>query len=417
MAVHEVFRVEGLSKQYSTYRSNLHRFGGWFGLPVSPTKTHVALQGVSFGVVPGQCIGILGQNGAGKSTLLKLITGTIRPTTGAIQVSGRASAMLELGLGFNPEFTGRQNVYLAGGLMGLGRTELTELMPSIAGFAELGDFFEQPLRVYSSGMQARLAFAVATATRPDILIVDEVLSVGDSYFQHKSFARILDFKQRGTAVLFVSHNIGDILALCDRAILLDKGSVLKDGPPDEVTDYYNGLVAARENDKLAIQQTRTADGWSVSKSGNAKASGRRLRLLDCEDGSELSVVRVNQRVRVELHVETHDDLDTMVFGLMIRSRTGHVVWGSNTQHTDQVLSDIKRGSDVVYTAEWVCALGPGSYSITYALTASESHAAGCFEWADNPLVFDVVSGNVPYFVGSSYLDVSFAARIDLHDAA
>ena len=156
--------------------------------------------------------------------------------------------------------------------MGLSQARLSELMPHIEDFAEIGEFFDQPLRTYSSGMQARLAFALATAERPDVLIVDEVLSVGDSYFQHKSFDRIRSFRAAGTSIILVTHSLGDVRALCDRVILLDKGHVLKDGPPDEVVDYYNALIAAKENEKLTVEQRREKDQWLFTRSGSKAAA-------------------------------------------------------------------------------------------------------------------------------------------------
>ena len=241
-----VLQVNGVGKCYAKYNGLFSRLLSWVGLPVKTTHEYWANKDISFTVAPGQAIAIIGQNGAGKSTLLKMITGTVRPTTGHIHVVGRISAMLELGLGFNPEFTGRQNAYMAGGLLGYSAQELEQLMKGIENFAEIGDFFDQPLRVYSSGMQARLAFAVATAVRPDVLIVDEILSVGDSYFQHRSFDRIKQFKDQGTSIILVTHGLSDVRALCDYVILLDQGQILKQGRPDEVVDYYNAFVAQKK---------------------------------------------------------------------------------------------------------------------------------------------------------------------------
>jgi len=176
-----------------------------------------------------------------------MITGTTQPTTGGVHITGRVAAMLELGMGFHPDFTGRQNAFMAGQLLGYGVDEIAHLMPEIEAFAEIGDYIDQPVRVYSSGMQMRLAFSVATAHRPDVLIVDEALSVGDAYFQHKSFARIREFRERGTTLLLVSHDKGAIQAICDRAILLNSGRLVREGEPEEVMDYYNALLLSVES--------------------------------------------------------------------------------------------------------------------------------------------------------------------------
>jgi len=194
-----LLNVSGLGKAYRTYHSEFQRIARWFYLPSKPRDEHWVLKDINFSIEPGEAIGIVGQNGAGKSTLLKMITGTLQPTEGSIQVNGRIAAILELGMGFNPELTGRQNVHHAAGLMGFSSEQIAGAMDNIESFAEIGEYFDESVRTYSSGMQMRVAFAVATAFRPDILIVDEALSVGDSYFQHKSFERIREFQAQGTS--------------------------------------------------------------------------------------------------------------------------------------------------------------------------------------------------------------------------
>lgn len=250
--------VEGVGKAYRDYRSEWQRIGRWFGLASTPLEEHWVVRGVSFEVGAGETVGIVGQNGAGKSTLLKMIAGTLQPTEGQLRVNGRIAAILELGMGFHPELTGRQNVMHAAGLMGFTAAEVTAVMPQIEAFAEIGEYFDTPVRTYSSGMQVRVAFAVATAFRPDLLIVDEALSVGDSYFQHKSFERIRGFRTQGTTLLIVSHDRNAIQAICDRAILLERGRVLKDGEPEAVMDYYNAVVA--EGGGSTVEVHTTAEG-------------------------------------------------------------------------------------------------------------------------------------------------------------
>lgn len=405
-----VLTVSAVSKRYAAYKSNLHRFASWFGANIAPVSEYWANQDITFHVKAGEALALIGQNGAGKSTLLKMITGTVRPTQGQITVSGHISAILELGLGFNPEFTGRQNIYHAGGLMGFSQEELSGLMPPIEEFAEIGEFFDQPIRVYSSGMQARLAFALATARRPDVLIVDEVLSVGDSYFQHKSFDKIRQFKDQGTSIILVTHSLGDVRALCDRVILLDKGRVLKDGLPDEVVDYYNAMIAEQENARaaVAIQQARGEDGWMKTRSGTAEARITSIRLLDrdTEDPVEVAASGQSLILRIEAHVT--GELSTMVLGLMIRDRTGHIVWGTNTAHTQQIIYSPPSNSDYLFDVAFTCLLGPNSYGITAALTATENHMSGNYEWTDNALVFDVVNMSDPPFVGTTALPATFS---------
>ncbi|MBR7801484.1 ABC transporter ATP-binding protein [Undibacterium sp. FT137W] len=402
----------------------------WAGMKVKPSYEYWANKDISFEVQSGQAVAIIGQNGAGKSTLLKMITGTVRPSVGQITVDGTVSAMLELGLGFNPEFTGRQNAYMAGGLMGLSRLELDQLMLGIEAFAEIGDFFDQPLRVYSSGMQARLAFAVATAVRPDILIVDEILSVGDSYFQHRSFDRIKQFKEQGTSIILVTHGMGDVRSICDHVILIDKGQMLKQGAPDEVVDFYNAMIAQKENDKLAISQSRDQQGWLKTRSGNGAASIGKVYLR--EQGIEqeglnnrenipneiqankqgLSAVTVGQQVVLICEVQIAQAIPELVLGIMLRDKQGHIIWGSNTWYTKLVQYDLKAGEKLIFNLPFTCQLGPGSYSVTTALTRGESHLEQNFEWSDNLLVFDVINVDKPMFIGSNWLNAEFQVERD-----
>ncbi len=403
-----ILGVSNVGKSYTTYRSNIQRFANWFGASITPATEFWANRGISFSIKQGEALALIGQNGAGKSTLLKMITGTVRPNEGTVTVVGRISAILELGLGFNPEFTGRQNVYQAGGLMGFSQADLKEMMPAIEDFAEIGEFFDQPIRVYSSGMQARLAFALATAKRPDVLIVDEVLSVGDSYFQHKSFDRIRQFKESGTSIILVTHSMGDVRALCDRVILLDKGSVLKDGAPDEVVDYYNAMIAERENAKIPVEQKRSENGWLHTRSGTFEAVVDNIELLDAKDLNPVRTATVGQKLVLRVDVSVKQPTPKLVLGVMLRDRTGHVVWGTNTWHTHQMQECILEGQSLRYEIMFDCDLGPGSFGFTTSITTSDTHVAANYEWQDNVMVFDVVNVDRPIFVGTSALNAQIA---------
>lgn len=409
--MNDALSVYGAGKAYRKWNSEWLRVASWLGLPVQPAEEHWVLKDVGFCISPGEAVAIIGQNGAGKSTLLKMITGTVLPTAGSVTVNGRVAAILELGMGFNPDLTARENVRHAAGLMGYTSVEIDEKMTEIEDFAEVGEYFDEPLRTYSSGMQMRVAFAVVTAWRPEILIIDEALSVGDSYFQHKSFDRIRQFKREGTTLLFVSHSMADVRALCDRAILLADGTVLKDGLPDEVADYYNALITAKENARLSVEQRRERDGWLLTRSGTGEAIMRRLRLLDAQVGEEVRLVRVGQGLRLEAEVEVVEDISSLVLGYMLRDRTGHVVWGTNTWHTGQRLRDVKAGSLVSFVLNFDCMIGPGSYSFSPALVSSDTHLENNYEWTDNALVFDVVNADKSYFIGDNFLETEFAIAI------
>lgn len=403
-------QVAGLGKSYREWGGELRRVASWFMPGVKPVAEHWVLRDIGFSVAPGETVGIIGQNGAGKSTLLKLITGTIAPTEGGLHRSGSVAAILELGMGFNPDLSARQNARHSAGLMGHSLARIDSAMPAIEAFAEIGEYFDQPARTYSSGMQMRVAFSVATAFRPDLLIVDEALSVGDSYFQHKSFERIRQFRADGVAILFVTHGMGDVRTLCDRVLLLDKGRLLKDGAPDEVVDYYNAMIAEKENAEnaaLPIEQRRARDGWLQTRSGSGQARVASLRLLDMQ-GNELAVAQVGQAVQLCLEARIHAPIPRLVLGYMIRDKLGHVVWGTNTWHTRQVQHALRQDETVRYTLPFTCTLGPGSYSVSPALVSTDNHLSDNFEWIDNLLVFEVMNAAHDTFIGTSWLDARFS---------
>ena len=400
--------VHNLGKSYRKWGGELRRIASWFLPFIRPREEHWVLKDVSFSISPGEAVGIIGQNGAGKSTLLKLITGTTSPTQGQVQLQGRVAAILELSMGFRPDLTGRQNAYHSAGLMGHSRADIERVMPDIEAFAEVGEYFDQSTRTYSSGMQMRVAFSVVTAFKPDLLIIDEALSVGDSYFQHKSFDRIRQFRDEGVSIMFVTHSMGTVQTLCDRVILLDKGRVLKDGLPDEVVDYYNAMIAEKENTKMTIEQRRDKDGWLLTKSGTGEAIVKSLKLVDAASGQELAVAQVGQAVELLLEAAIQADIPQLVLGYMIRDKQGHVVWGTNTWHTGQIQENVKAGDTVIFKLPFTCSLGPGSYSVTSALSSTDTHLIENFEWVDNLFVFDVINVGHDFFMGSNWLDANFS---------
>ena len=398
-------RARGLGKAYRRYPRKWGRAAEWVGLGAQHQLAWV-LRDVSFDIAPGEAVGVVGANGAGKSTLLKLITGTVRPTAGAYETGGRIAALLELGIGFHPDFTGRQNTYMAGNILGISRDRIESLMGAIEDFAEIGDYIDQPVRTYSSGMQVRLAFSVATAMRPDILIVDEALSVGDTYFQHKSFDRIRAFRDQGTTLLFVSHSPGAVKTLCDRALLLDHGVLLRDGAPDTVLDYYNALIAAQRED-YEIRQSATEQGATVTRSGTAEATIEHIELIGV--GNEPQTLRSGDAVTLRIHVCTRVDLPELTAGILIRDRLGNDVFGTNTHHLGTSRRDVAAGTRMVLDFSFDSLdLGVGSYSIAAALHAGDTHAAANFDWWDRALVIQVLRGNAPAAVGVCMLPVRAA---------
>ncbi len=392
--------VTNVGKAYRAYRSEWQRMARWFYLPVKASQEHWVLKHISFNIEAGEAIGIVGQNGAGKSTLLKMITGTLQPTEGTVQVNGRIAAILELGMGFNAELTGRQNVYHAAGLMGFNTAQIDGVIGDIEAFAEIGEYFDQAVRMYSSGMQMRVAFSVATAFRPEILIIDEALSVGDSYFQHKSFGRIKEFQKAGTTLLIVSHDRGAIQALCNRAILLEGGTVIKDGSPEEVMDYYNAIIAQKENSTVEVHTL--ADGGVQTRSGSGKAVIDSVALYNT-DGVPVEYVAVGDDVCLTINVKVNAELPELVVGYVIKDRLGQDVFGTNTHHLECVRTGLHEGDMLSYKFRFNASLGVGSYSVAVALHATDSHIADNYEWRDLALVFNVVNMSKSTFVGLAWM--------------
>jgi lipopolysaccharide transport system ATP-binding protein len=393
--------VSSLGKAYKQYPTRWSRLAEWM-LPGRPRhKLKWVLQDVSFRVAPGEAVGLIGINGAGKSTLLKLITGTTQPTTGSVYMEGRVAALLELGMGFHPDFTGRQNVYMAGQLLGMTVEEITALMPEIEAFADIGDYMDQPVRVYSSGMQMRVAFSVATARRPDILIVDEALSVGDAYFQHKSFDRIRQFRKEGTTLLLVSHDKQAIQSVCDRALLLENGRLAREGAPEEIMDYYNALIAERENG--TVRQLDAGEGRTQTVSGTGEATVTDIALLD-EHGQRVEVVDVGAAVTLEVRVAAKAAIPRMVLGYMIKDRLGQPMYGTNTHLKELPLDGVRAGDEITYRFRFPMNLGPGNYSVATAIVSTDTHLVNNYEWRDLALVFTVMNMRRPHFEGSAWLD-------------
>lgn len=393
--------VRGLGKAYKRYPTPWSRLLEWVAPFAGPRHELTwVLREIHLAVAPGEAVGIVGINGAGKSTLLKIIAGTTYASTGSVEVTGRLAALLELGMGFDPEFTGRQNAFMAAQILGFTVPEIHRWMPEIEAFAEIGEYIDQPVRVYSSGMQMRLAFSVATVRRPDVLIVDEALSVGDTYFQHKSFERIRRFREQGTTLLIVSHDRNAIQTLCDRAVLLENGFVVKDGPPEEVMDFYNALIAEKEN--ATVEVTQREDGRTQTRSGTGEATVADIALLDAS-GQRVEYVNVGQQVTLRVEVCVHAPIPRLVLGYGIKNRLGQVMYGTNTDLTNQVLENVAPGSRLCYDIAFPANLGHGSYSIETALTSTNTHLVNNYEWRALALLFNVVNIDKPFFDGCAWI--------------
>lgn len=401
-----VLQITGVGKAYRTYKRELHRVLSWFGWRVPPKTEIWVLENISFTVQAGEAVGIIGQNGAGKSTLLKIITGTLKASSGHVEVQGKIAAILELGMGFHPDLSGRQNAYHAASLLGYTNEQINAVIEQIKEFAEIGDYFDQPVRTYSSGMQMRVAFAVATAYRPEILIVDEALSVGDAYFQHKCFNLIREFQAKGTSLLFVSHDSASIQSLCNRAVLLHKGKLLKVGTPKNIIDLYNASLA--DPDLRNTRQDDDQNNGGRTRSGSGEALIDRVQLLD-EQGGPLDTCTTGERVNLSVSIDIHEAVDELVCGFVIRDRAGNWIFGINSKDYGHDLNNLVPGQKLELSYAFDLNLGEGTYSISVALTRSHrSHIEKNYDWLDLAHVFKVVNVNKKHFAGLVWLDAHVA---------
>ena len=392
--------VRDIGKFYKRYERPSARLTEWLSLGRLQRHEPVwVLRGVSFEVRPGEALAIVGRNGAGKTTLLRLVNGTLRHSEGALEVNGRVAA-LELGMRFSGELTGRENVFLAGQMLGLSSDQITKLLPEITVFSELADHLEQPIRTYSSGMRLRLAFSIATAVRPDVLLVDEALAVGDARFQQKCIARIRGFLDQGSCLVFVSHDPLTVRSLCSRALLLENGRKLREGSPAEVLDYYNALLARLDGD-FDIEQKKTAAGAAVTRSGDGQVVIESIELLG-DDRPQRSF-SVGSPLRIRVRGRAVQAVADLTVGVAIRDRLGNDVYGTNSYHLDDEAHPLEPGD--VFDAEFRLPtnLGPDRYTVTAALHAGRIHLEGSYDWWDHAVAFEVLPGPEPYFVGRVYL--------------
>jgi lipopolysaccharide transport system ATP-binding protein len=367
--------VTNLGKAYKQYSGRWSRLLEW----VTPGKTkrhHLkwVLQGINFSVQPGEAVGIIGVNGAGKSTLLKMITGTTQPTTGTVHINGRVAALLELGMGFHPDFTGRQNVHTAGQLMGISLEETTRLMPEIEAFADIGDYIDQPVRIYSSGMQVRLAFAVATAIRPEVLIVDEALSVGDAAFQRKCFRRIEDYQAAGSTLLLVSHDIETVKKLCSKALFIKSGELAVFGEAKNVCDQYekylygsSNIVAPKtinQTESNLKRETTQFDPSLIASCelvyGNGKADIEANWLEDL-NGKNINVIESGTPFRWCYQVKFDESVANPIFAMLLKTREGVALYGTDTSQLGFDKFTAKSGDYYEIVFELTNVLAPGIY--------------------------------------------------------
>lgn len=337
-------RVNNVSKLYKLYDKPMDRLKESLGLSRKQMyKEHYALRNVSFDVHRGETVGIIGTNGSGKSTMLKIITGVLNPTEGDVQIQGRISALLELGAGFNMEYTGIENIYLNGTMMGFSKEEIDKKLDDILDFADIGDFVYQPVKTYSSGMFVRLAFAVSINIEPDILIVDEALSVGDVFFQVKCYHKFEEFKKMGKTILFVSHDLGSISKYCDRVILLNKGQKLSEGKPKQIVDEYKQILVKHDDMPLDVQNKNIEQVdntvWksklklnpSLIEYGEKQAEIIDFAIID-DNGDITSNIQKNTEFTIKMKVKFNQKMQEPIFAFTIKDLQGTEVTGTNTMY-------------------------------------------------------------------------------------
>ena len=372
-------------------------------------RDFAALTGVSFEVRRGETVGIIGRNGSGKSTLLQIICGTLRPNRGTVEVNGRIAALLELGAGFNPEFTGRENVYINGAILGLGKDEIDRRFDAIARFADIGPFIDQPVKTYSSGMYVRLAFATAINVDPDILVVDEALAVGDEAFQRKCFARIEEIQERGGTILFVSHAAQTVVQLCSRAMLIDGGELLLDGKPKLVVSQYQRLVNLSSEEAAGVREEirrvacrrgrrqpgggrrrgqpatphpaapppASLEGYDPSLTPKSRVDyeshGATIRDLCLRNarGERVNILEMGRRYTYEYFVDFSADATEVGFGMLIKTTSGFGIGGATTAYSRSLKkSRVGTGSTVQVRFEFDCRLLPGTYFLNAGVSGA-----------------------------------------------
>ncbi len=419
-----VIQVQHLSKKYQIYDRPWHKLREVLHLSRKVLHREFwALDDISFEVDSGQTLGIIGQNGSGKSTLLQLLAGIMRQTRGDCHVHGKVSALLELGSGFNPEFTGRENVFMNGAILGLDTRRMLERFDAIARFAEIGDFMEQPVKTYSSGMFMRLAFAVAVNVDPDVLLVDEALAVGDLIFQHRCMHRMNDLRARGKTIVLVTHDLGAIVKFCNRALLLDRGRLIEDGAPDRVVQKYRALMFERERRyggfdgsgaggeaaEVRLPEERMPVAHTIPnidhRFGSGEASVIGVELLDAQ-GKPTRDAFGGEQVVVRVSVRFNQDLGSPIVGYTLRDRMGVDLSACKTSYAGRALGPARKGQTLTSDFQVLLPhLAPGSYSISPAVARGDVLRHDMCDWIDNALVFSVQSDRLIYGVLKMDVDV------------
>lgn len=399
--------IQNLSKSFLIYSKPFDRIKERLTLHQKKYhRTFWALKDISFSIRKGTSLGIIGQNGSGKSTLLKILAGLMLPSSGSVKVHGKISSLIELGMGFHPEFSGRANVYLNSALLGMQKEEIDAKFNEIVDFSGIGEFIDRPVKIYSTGMYLRLAFSVAISVDPDILLIDEVLSVGDALFSQKCIKKIREFQERGVTLVFVSHDMGVIKNLCQEAILLDQGRLVDRGAPQDISDYYMALVQKRYTEETKqftlIQRIGKEREKKKQRYGNFDAMISDIKLFN-PSGEEIQGVLSGEICNIIVKALFFEDVENAMIGILIRDRLGNEVYGTNTGFHNQPTGRVRKDEMIFVKFSLAMNIGPGDYSITAAVHPDPYGLKGHFDWIDQALSFKVFPTE-PRFIGLSKLN-------------
>lgn len=415
-----IIDLKNVSKKYPIYDKPSQKF--WELLSLRKLKLHKefwALSEVDLSVEKGATLGIIGPNGSGKSTLLQIIAGILQQTRGDCRVRGKVAALLELGAGFNPEFTGRQNVFLNGTISGFSKQQIQDRFQEIIDFAEIGAFIDQPVKSYSSGMFVRLAFAVAIHVDPDILLVDEALAVGDLIFQHRCINRIRRMRKEGRTILFVTHDLQALTQFCERAILLDQGRKIEDGSPEDVVQKYHALIFEREKGRegeddewIEVAEDGSLDlvhtiPYIHNRYGEGGAEITGIIMIKPE-GKVVSEVRAGEKLRIIVSVRFKKPIQNPIVGVTIRDRMGQEIAATNTSYEGLHLPPLKTGDriSVAFTVA-IPQIRPGSYSLSPAVASGNIWEHQIEDWVDNAYIFNLMDTGLVYGLMKWQIDTAF----------
>ena len=412
-------QVKHLDKMYKLYNKPSDRLRETLGLKV-PVREHYALRDVNFQVERGETVGIIGTNGSGKSTILKIITGVLNPTAGEVTVNGRISALLELGAGFNMEYTGIENIYLNGTMMGFSREEVDARLQDILDFAAIGDFVYQPVKAYSSGMFVRLAFAVAINIDPEILIVDEALSVGDVFFQAKCYRKFEEFKKMGRTILFVSHDLSSISRYCDRVILLNKGVKMEEGSPKQMVDMYKQLLVGQDPAKAEENKETQKENWSeqfqvnpnMLEYGSKLAEIVDFAVLD-ENGLCTNTIEKGSSFQIKMKVVFHESIQEPIMAYTFKDIKGTEITGTNTLFEKMAVEHSEAGDTCTVTFRQDMFLQGGEYLLSFGCTGYKDGEFTVFHRLYDACNITVVSNKntVGFYDMNSKVEIHYGEKV------